>query len=143
MRHIAPSRYPQVSIWRNLIGISGPIAAVLFLSGCAQIATFKQTTPHFAPVGTQGGELNAADRYLEGAENLEHSDPLRALGGYLASANLAYNELDRHPANRAARDLYNFAVARCVEIIERIPLDPWSKPVPVPSPDGEYLLTAA
>ena len=68
---------------------------------------------------------------------------MRALGGYLASANSAYNELDRHPSNRAARDLYNFAVARCIEIIERTPLDPWTKPLPVPSPDGEYLLTTA
>ena len=143
MRHIAASRYPQASIWRNLIRISRPIAAVLILSGCAQIATVKQTTPRFAVVGTQGAELNAADRYLEGAEKLERSDPLRALGGYLASAHLAYNELDRHPTNRGARDLYNFAVARCIEIIERIPLDPWNKPLPVPSPDGEYLLTTA
>ena len=143
MRHIAASRYPQASIWRNLIRISRPIAAVLILSGCAQIATVKQTTPRFAVVGTQGGELNAADRYLEGAEKLERSDPLRALGGYLASAHSAYNELDRHPSNKGARDLYNFAVARCIEIIERIPLDPWTKPLPVPSPDGEYLLTTA
>ena len=143
MRHIAASRYPQASIWRNLIRISRPIAAVLILSGCAQIATVKQTTPRFAPVGTQGSELNAADRYLEGAEKLDRSDPLRALGGYLASAHSAYNELDRHPSNKGARDLYNFAVARCIEIIERIPLDPWTKPLPVPSPDGEYLLTTA
>ena len=143
MRHIAASRYPQASIWRKLVRISRPIAAVLILSGCAQIATVKQTTPRFGAVGTQGGELNAADRYLEGAEKLERSDPLRALGGYLASAHSAYNELDRHPSNKGARDLYNFAVARCIEIIERIPLDPWTKPLPVPSPDGEYLLTTA
>ena len=100
MRHIAASRYPQASIWRNLIRITRLIAAVLILSGCAQIATVKQTTPRFASVGTQGGELNAADRYLEGAEKLERSDPLRALGGYLASAHSAYNELDRHPSNK-------------------------------------------
>jgi pimeloyl-ACP methyl ester carboxylesterase len=143
MRHIAASRHPETFIWRRLARISRPIVAVLILSGCAEIATVKQTTPRFAPVGTQGTELNVADRQLEGAEKLERSDPLRALGGYLASAHSAYAELDRHPTNRAARDLYNFAVARCIEVIERTPLDPWNKPLPVPSPDGEYVLTTA
>ena len=68
---------------------------------------------------------------------------MRALGGYLASARSAYEELVRHPTDRAARDLYNFAVARCIEVIEHAALDPWSMPLPVPSPDGAYLLTAA
>ena len=139
---MAPGLYPESFIWRKLVRISGPIVAALILSSCAQIATVKQTTPHFAAVGTQGGELNAADRQLQNAEKLEQSNPLRALGGYLATANSAYDELNRHPTNRAARDLYNFAVARCIEVIERTPLDPWSKPLPVPSPDGAYLLTS-
>ncbi len=127
---------------RNLVRIIKPIVAALILSSCAQIATVKQTTPHFTAVGTQGGELSAADRQLQDAEKLERSDPLRALGSYLASAHSAYDELDRHPTDREARDLYNFAVARCVEIIEHTPLDPWNKPLPVPSPDGEYLVTS-
>jgi pimeloyl-ACP methyl ester carboxylesterase len=139
---MAAGCYPKALIWRKLIRVSRLIAAVLILSSCAQIATVKQTTPHFAPVGTQGSELNAADRQLEVAEKLERSDPLRALGSYLASAHSAYGELDRRPTDRGARDLYNFAVARCIEVIERTPLDPWSKSLPVPSPDGEYLVTA-
>jgi pimeloyl-ACP methyl ester carboxylesterase len=143
MQYMAAGSYTDASTWRRLTRVSRPIVAALILSSCAQIATVKQTTPHFAVVGTQGGELNAADRYLEGAEKLERSDPLRALGGYLASARSAYNELARHPTNRGARDLYNFAVARCIDVIERTPLDPWTKPLPVPSPDGEYLLTTA
>ena len=140
---MAASCYPEAFIWRKLIRITRPIALVLILNGCAQIATVKQTTPHFAPVGTQGSELNAADRQLEDAAKLERSDPLRALGSYLASAHSAYDELNRHPTDRAARDLYNFAVARCIEVIERTSLDPWKKPLRVPSPDGEYLLTTA
>jgi pimeloyl-ACP methyl ester carboxylesterase len=140
---MATNCYPQAFIWQNLIRISRSVAAALILSSCAQIATVKQTTPHFASVGIQGSELNAADRQLEDAEKLERSDPLRALGGYLASAHSAYDELDRRPANSAARDLYNFAVARSIEVIERTPLDPWRKTLPVPSPDGEYLLTTA
>jgi hypothetical protein len=111
---------------KKLFRIVNPIVAALIVGGCAQIATVKQTTPHFAAVGTQGGELNAANRQLEDAEKLERSDPLRALGGYLASAHSAYDELIRHPTDRAARDLYNFAVARCIEVIERTPLDPWN-----------------
>jgi pimeloyl-ACP methyl ester carboxylesterase len=128
---------------RQLMRILNPMVAALILSSCAQIATVKQTTPHFAPVEIQGSELTAADRQLQGAEKLERSDPLGALGGYLASAHAAYDQLNRHPADKAARDLYNFAVARCVEVIERAPLDPWNKPLEVPSPDGAYLLTSA
>jgi pimeloyl-ACP methyl ester carboxylesterase len=66
---------------------------------------------------------------------------LRALGGYLAVAHSAYDELGRHPSDRGARDLYNFAVARCLGVIERAPLDPWNKSLSVPSPDGDYLVT--
>ena len=142
MNCTATSCYPDTSVWRRLIRISRAIAAVLILSGCAQIATVKQTTPHFAPIGIQGSELSAADRELESAARLARADPLRALGGYLASAHLAYDELDRHPADKTARDLYNFAVARCIEIIERTPLDPWNEALKVPSPDGVYLLTS-
>lgn len=127
---------------RKLVRITKPVAAALILSSCAQIATVKQTTPHFAAVGTQGSELNPADRELQDAEQLERSDPLRALGGYLASAHLAYDELLRQPTDKAARDLYNFAVARCIEVIERTPLDPWNKALKVPSPNGVYLLTS-
>ena len=142
MRRKAASCYPEAFIRRKLIRIGGPIAAALIVGGCAQIATVKQTTPHFAPAGIQGSELNAADRQLQGAEKLVRSDPLRALGGYLASAHSAYDELGRHPTDSAARDLYNFAVARCIEVVEHTPLDPWNKSLAVPSPDGEYLVTA-
>jgi len=126
----------------KLVGIIKPFVAALILSSCAQIATVKQTTPHFAPVGIQGSELNAADRQLQDAEKLQRSDPLRALGAYLALAHSAYDELGHHPTDRGARDLYNFAVARCIEVVEHTPLDPWNKSLAVPSPDGEYLVTA-
>ena len=141
MRHTSDSCYPEAFNWRKLVRISRLIVAALVLSSCAQIATVKRITPHFAAIGTQGGELSAADRQLQGAEKLERSDPLRALGAYLASAHSAYVELDRHPADRRARDLYDFAVARCIEVIERAPLDPWNKSLLVPSPDGEYRVT--
>ncbi len=138
-----PGSHSKAFIWRKLVRISRPVITGLILSSCAQIATVKPTTPHFAPVGPQGRELNTADRQLESAEKLERTDPLRALGGYLASAHSAYDELARHPTDKGARDLYNFAVARCIGVIERTPLDPWNKPLRVPSPNGTYLLTSA
>ena len=128
---------------RRLARILKPIVAALILSSCAQIATVKQTTPHFAAVGTEGGGLNAVDRQLESVAQLAHSDPLRALGAYIAAAHSAYEAVLRHPADRAARDLYNFAIARSIEVIEHASLDPWTKPLRVPSPDGEYLVTTA
>ena len=41
---------------------------------------------------------------------------------------------------RAARDLYNFAVGGVSKSLSTL-LDPWDKPLPMPSPDGVYLLT--
>ena len=83
----------------------------------------------------------AADE-LEKARNLERSDPPRALGFDLSAAQAASSRWQTNPADKQARDLYNFAVARCIDVIERAPLDPWSRPLTVPGPNGEYVVTA-
>ena len=126
----------------NSIRIIRLVFAALALAGCAEkIATVKQTSPRFASVGTQKSELGVAERQLHDAQKLEHREPTRALGGYLASAKIASDQLNRQPGDARARDLYDFAVARCVAVIERAPLDPWNHSLSVPGPDGEYVLT--
>jgi pimeloyl-ACP methyl ester carboxylesterase len=140
---MATGCYAETLAGRKLIWSVVPVVAALLLSSCAEIATVKQTTPHFAAVGPRGSELNAADSQLAAAEKLESSDPLRALGVYLVSAHAAYDALARNPADKGARYLYNFAVARCIAVIQHTPFDPWNKPLPVPSADGTYLITAA
>jgi pimeloyl-ACP methyl ester carboxylesterase len=115
--------------------------AVLILAGCAQIATVKPTTPRYAAVGNQELALAAAENRLQDAANLKGSNPLQGLGNYLASAHAASDRLRQHPDDRQARDLYNFAVARSIEVIETGQLNPWDGAVKVPSPAGEYTLT--
>ncbi|HEY4281998.1 MAG TPA: alpha/beta fold hydrolase [Chthoniobacterales bacterium] len=110
-------------------------AAILILPGCAQIATIKETTPHFAASGHQ-------EQQLQNAARLQQSDPLHALGGYLDSAHSAFDQLRRNPNDKQARDLYNFSVARAIGVIEEANLNPWDRAIKVPAPEGEYSLTS-
>lgn len=117
------------------------LTGVLLLASCTQIATVKQATPRFAVVGTQDQQLASAEQQLREAQKLEGSDPLRALGNYLASAQLAFDQLRRRPANKRARDVYNFSVARSIDVIESAGLNPWDRLLTVPAPTGQYSLT--
>ena len=112
------------------------------LGGCSSIATIKQVSPHFSSGTTGERRLIAAERSLEEARTLERQDPMRALGDYLTSANAAYDEWKSHPGDKEARDLYNFAVARSIGVIEAANLDPWNRPLFVPAQGGQYRLTA-
>ena len=124
---------PEQRYWKLLMRKLPFFAAMFILAGCAQIATVKETTPHFAATGPQ-------QQQLENAARLQTSDPLHALGGYLDSAHFAFDQLRRNPNDKQARDLYNFSVARSIEVIERAPLDPWHRPLDVPAPSGNYSL---
>src|SRR5215203_6325704 len=114
---------------------------VLILAGCAPIATVKPTTPRFAAIGSQQPALEAAGNKVRDAEDLKDSNPLQALGSYLASARAAFDRLKQHPDEKRTRDLYNFSVARSVAVIEDAQLNPWDRALRVPSPEGEYSLT--
>ena len=111
------------------------------MSGCADIATVSHTTPRLPAVANETPELLAAEKQLENAKKLQASDPTRALGGYLAAAQAAERQLERNAGDTRAQALYNFAVARSIEVIESAPLDPWSHSLTVPGPDGEYVVT--
>lgn len=72
----------------------------------------------------------------------ERSHPQAALGKLLAAADDAVQQLERNAHDEAARDAYNFAVARVFETIRSAKLDPWTKPLRVPAPGGDYVLTS-
>jgi len=122
----------------RLIKIS---VVALLLAGCADIATVKPTTPSFPAVSNEAPELATAEQELEKAKKIQKSEPTRALGGYLAVAQAASRRLERNAADPRARLLYNFAVARCLEVIESAPLDPWNHSLTAPGPDGDYVVT--
>lgn len=64
------------------------------------------------------------------------------MGELLSAADLAARQLARNPADTAARDAYNFAVARVFGTITQAELDPWTQPLRVPAAAGDFILTS-
>jgi pimeloyl-ACP methyl ester carboxylesterase len=117
------------------------LLAALLLSGCSQYATVSQKRPLFQPVRATTGVLVSAEQSIAKALRHEKREPLAALGELLTAAELAGKQLARHPADTAARDAYNFAVARVLGTIQQAKLDPWSQPLRIPAADGDFVLT--
>ena len=133
---LSTNRHKRAVISVRLISL---FLAALLLAGCSKIATVKHTTPSFATVGSEAPELLAAEQELRKAQKFQKSEPTRALGGYLAAAQAASRQLERDPENIRARSLYNFVVARCLDVIEAAPLDPWNRSLTVPGPPVNML----
>lgn len=114
---------------------------MLAFAGCAQLAKVTPTTPPLPFTGNEDSTLVAANNQLREAARLEQSDPSRALGDYLGSARSALARLDERPKDVAARQLYNFSVARSIGVIETTRLNPWQHPLEVPSVSGRYSFT--
>jgi pimeloyl-ACP methyl ester carboxylesterase len=85
------------------------------------------------------GPLESAKRYLTAAE---HEQPLPALSHDLLAAKISYGVLERQPKNESARSIYNFAVARVVQDVDRTDLEPWRHPVTVVTDEGRYTLVS-
>ncbi len=86
--------------------------AVIALTGCAHLATVKEVEPRLA-----------------GARVAVSKDPLVALDRWIGTAEAAWHKLERDPADRRARDDYNFAVARICGSLRETMLTPWTAPV--------------
>jgi pimeloyl-ACP methyl ester carboxylesterase len=109
------------------------------LCGCAHLATVK-TKPARIPVEPANNErLERARNYLAEAE---HGQPLAALGQDLVAAKIAYGVLEKRPEDDSARNIYNFAVARVVQDVDRTDFEPWRHPVTVVTDDGRYTLVS-
>jgi pimeloyl-ACP methyl ester carboxylesterase len=126
----------------NQVRLIKLILAALLVAGCSDIATVSHTTPRLPAVGSKAPEMSTAEMELGKAKKFQTSDPTRALGGYLSVAQNASRQLERNAGDTRARSLYNFAVARCLEVIESAQLDPWSHSLSAPGPDGEYVVTS-
>ena len=117
------------------------LPAVLLLGGCSHIATIKQHEPAYAQSGR--AELAQVDNEISAAQKLKHSEPLKALGNYLAAADDAARTLRQQPQNPQALQSYNYAVGRTIELVEKQNLEPWHQPVTVTGSKGNYLLRGA
>jgi pimeloyl-ACP methyl ester carboxylesterase len=92
----------------------------------------------YAATGTDGRELARAEKELAEAGQIERRQPLLALAGDLTAAKIAADALDR---STNAQELYNFAVARSIENLQRAQLEPWRRPINVSGPGEQYVLT--
>ena len=126
-------KYSQANLWALLAFV-----AVLVLAGCAPYASVSSVHPRFRPAATTVASV--ADQEIVKALREEKREPLVALGGFLAAAKNAQHQLARDPLNVAARDSYNFAVARVIGTVEHLNLDLWVRPLKVPTVGGGFLL---
>jgi pimeloyl-ACP methyl ester carboxylesterase len=118
-------------------------ALILFgWCGCAHLATVK-TKPARLPAASAAEEpLRAAREHLAAAKPVEDEQPLRALADDLLAAKASYSALALRPNDEQARNLYNFAVARSVENIQRANLQPWQTTTKVSTNQRNYALTS-
>jgi pimeloyl-ACP methyl ester carboxylesterase len=113
----------------------------LILAGCASpYAEVSHVHPHLT--GVPGvGLLAAAERALTKAMHEERAKPLVALADCLTALQASSRELERDPTNSTAARDYNFGIARIFQIVHEAKLDPWSAPLTIPSPAGDFTLT--
>src|SRR6266481_5072379 len=110
------------------------------LCGCAALLATVKTQPARLPTGLRVEEpLESATKYLVTAE---HEQPSAALGHDLLAAKISYGVLERHPKNESARSIYNFAVARVVQDVDRADLEPWRHSITVMTDQGRYNLVS-
>jgi pimeloyl-ACP methyl ester carboxylesterase len=114
-------------------------AVLLFqCCGCAHLAVVKTKPAQLPRALVTEGPLESAKRYLAAAE---HEQPLPALRHDLLAAKISYGVLERHPKNESARSIYNFAVARVVQDVDRTDIEPWRHPTSLITEEGNVLLT--
>src|SRR5262249_36094825 len=108
--------------------------------GCAAHLATVKTQPARLPSGLRVQEpLQSATKYLEAAE---HEQGLPALGHDLLATKISYEVLQRQAKNQSARSIYNFAVARVAQDVDRTDVAPWRHPVPVLTDQGLYTLVS-
>ena len=111
--------------------------ALLTGSACAPLVAVRTTRPKLSPqYGT------AAERAIADGEKLAQSDPSRALGYYLSGVEASSVRLRKAGKDAVALRDYDFGLSRVFSATRDAHLDPWTRPLHVPAPNGgEYLLT--
>ena len=101
-------------------------------------ASVSSIRPSYHPAGT----LASVEPRINAALDQQRRKPLEVIGGFLAAAQNAQQQLARNPANDAARKDYNFAVARVIGTIRQASLEPWKQPLRVPAAERDFVLTS-
>ncbi|HEX5176979.1 MAG TPA: hypothetical protein VFV83_08120, partial [Chthoniobacteraceae bacterium] len=122
-----------------IAALATPLALTLF--GCSQYASVSKKRPEFRAVRGSASAPHSVERRIVDALRRERREPLLAMGELLTAAETASRELLRNPNDTAARDAYNFAVARVFTAIDDGKLDPWNQPLRLPAAGGDFVLT--
>jgi pimeloyl-ACP methyl ester carboxylesterase len=117
------------------------LLASLTLSSCARYATVAERRPQFHPIRTAVGAMLSVEKDLIDVPKRSQREPMPTLARCLVAARTAQAELDRNPNDEDARRAYNYALSRVFMIIRDAKLDPWTKPLEVPTADGSLVLT--
>src|SRR5205823_1910087 len=107
--------------------------------GCAHLAVVRTKPAQLPRTVVAKGPLESAKRYLAAAE---HEQPVPALNHDLLAAKISYGVLEREAKDESARSIYNFAVARVVQDVDRTDIEPWRHPVTVVTDEGRYTLVS-
>ena len=133
----------QSSFQKRWQGFAAKCGLALFFfqcCGCASHLATVKTIPARLTTGLDvEGPLVSATKYLLAAE---HEQPSAALGHDVLAAKISYGVLERQPKNESARSIYNFAVARVVQDVDRTDIEPWRHPVTVVTDEGRYTLVS-
>lgn len=118
------------------------ILLALALGACAPLAEVHSTKPALTgESATTAGLRRAEDAIITGQE-LQRTDPKKAIGYFLRGVEFAEKELQKRPSDSLALRDYDFALCRVFSVIRDAHLQPWTQPLHVPGPDkGEYSLT--
>ncbi len=134
------SRIPSFFLY--MVRLSSLIlCSLLALTGCKQYATVAETRPQFSPVRTTLGALGTAQQNIVKAMTDDEGKPEAALADLLTAAETAAAELKRDPANKEAREAYNFAVARIFTKLRDAGIKAWDQPLTVHGSSGTWELT--
>ena len=135
-------RKPMQSGFQNRCRLAARCGFALLLlqwCGCAHLAVVKLKPAQLPRASVAKGPLESANRYLAAAG---HEQPLLALGHDLLAAKISYEVLERQQKDESARSIYNFAVARVVQDVDRTDLEPWRHPITVETDEGPYTLVS-
>ncbi len=115
---------------------------VLVPAGCSPYSKVVERKP-VTPPGTSADSVPASAGYYIAAGNREmEKRPLAAMGEFLAAAEASAARLRTSPKDAVALADYNFALSQMFTVIRSGKVNAWEKPINVPGPGGDYLLTA-
>jgi len=118
------------------------VSSALLLAACSSdpYAEVSPKRPRLnGPIGAE--PLASAERTIVDAMRTERAHPLNSLGECLDALQLASKQLQRKIDNQTALRDYNFGISRIFQILHDTKVDPWSKPLTVPTQSGEMVLT--